>query len=79
MKQRCEECGGRFDRPGLFGCNDGHVTPDLSQSIVAKIEHDLRDRRCLRQAFESIDDDQQDIIRDTWARIVRRGIAKGTP
>lgn len=65
----CDYCGKRFDRPG---CEDErHVTPDMAQRIVAAIEDDLRDRRGLRQAFESIDDELQVEIRDTWAALVR--------
>ena len=44
---------------------------DAAQRIVAAIERDLRNRRGLRQTWEEIDEDQQDVIRDVWARIVR--------
>lgn len=73
--ERCKYCGGRLDRPGLFGCRrKPHPKPDTAQKIVAAIESDLRDRRGLRQEFEAIDDDIQDEIRDTWAAIVRKVI-----
>lgn len=73
-EQRCEDCGGRFDRPGLFACDTGHVQPDLAQRIVARIEADLCDRRGLRQAFEGVDEDIQDEIRDNWAAIIRTSL-----
>lgn len=72
MPENCEDCGGRFDRPGLFGCeSDNHAKPDLAQLIVAAIESDLRDRRGLKQKFEQIDDETQYEIRDTWAKLIR--------
>ena len=75
MVNRCEECGGRTDRPGLFGCDDlPHPEPDLSQAIAALIERDIRDRRGLREEFEAIDDETQCDIRDDWAELIRQVI-----
>ena len=67
---RCKDCGGRIDRPGLFECRIRHPHPTLAQKIAARIERDICDRRGLRQAFESIEDDTQDMIRDEWARLI---------
>ena len=69
----CSNCGGRTDRPGLFGCSrPGHVEPDLAQRIVAAIEADLSDRRGLSGEWDAIDDKIQGEIRDRWAEIVRK-------
>lgn len=71
MDETCEECGGRFDRPGLFGCNDkAHPEATLPQKIAAAIEKDLCDRRGLRHEWEQIEDEILCDIRDEWARIV---------
>ena len=72
--ERCNQCGGRLNRPGLFGCDSNHPAADTAQRIALSIECDIRDRRGLRQAFERIDDELQDEIRDAWADIVRRVI-----
>lgn len=64
--QRCEQCGGRFDRPGLFHCTDGHPSPTTAQQIVAAVEDTIRSRRGLKGEWESINDDLQDDIRDEW-------------
>ena len=69
--KRCDECGGRLDRPGLFDCEEPHPQPDTAQRIVDHIENDLRGRKGLRQEFEDIDEDTQDEIRDQWAMLVR--------
>lgn len=76
--RRCEHCGGRTNKPGLFGCDDGHHTPTVAQRIAHAIEDDLRDRRSLRQEFESLDDDVQDMIRDAWANVIQRELDKPT-
>lgn len=73
---RCDNCGGRRDRPGLFLCRQGHPAPDLAQRIIAALEDDFRDRRGLRQQWERIDDDTQDKIRDRWAALVRRELER---
>jgi hypothetical protein len=44
---------------------------------VDQIIHDLRDRRGLRQAWEAIDEDVREEIREEWARIVARQINEG--
>ena len=76
MIERCENCGGRLDRPGLFQCNvDGHPEPTIAQTIVAAIEADLRGRRGLSGSFEDVDADVQDEIRDRWAELVREVLA----
>ena len=73
MVDVCEECGGRVDRPGLFGCErSAHPKADLAQRIAAAIEADLRDRSGLRQEFEAIDTDMQYQIRDAWAALIRQ-------
>jgi hypothetical protein len=68
---RCYECGGRVDRPGLYLCDDArHAEPDLAQRIVAAIERDIGNRRGMEWA--AIDRDLMDEIRDRWAELVRR-------
>lgn len=69
---RCEECGGRFDRPGLFDCTIRHPEPTQAQAIASVIEKDIRGRRGLKGEWESIDDDIQDDIRDEWARLIEQ-------
>ncbi len=69
-KKRCVQCGGLVARPGLFGCSKGHPKPDPPERIARAIEEDIRDRRGLKGAFESIDDDTQDEIRDAWVEII---------
>ena len=61
-----------MDRPGLFGCDDElHPKPDTAQEIAGAIEQDIRGRRGLRQAFEGIDDEIKDNIRDQWVEAIR--------
>lgn len=75
--RRCEDCYGRFDRPGLFGCDDRrHSTPDPAQLTVAGVESDPSDRRGLRREWGGIDSETRDGIRDQWAEIVRRLLPK---
>lgn len=45
---------------------------DAVQKIAQAIEADIRDRRGLRQAFESIDEDIQREIREAWRALVRQ-------
>lgn len=71
-EDRCQDCGGRLDRPGLFRCKDKrHPEPDLAERIVRDLERDLRDRRGLRHEFEACEADIQDEIRDAWVQIVQ--------
>lgn len=46
------------------------MTRELAKKIAKAIERDLRDRRGLRQAFESIDEDMQEEIRERWIEII---------
>ena len=70
--ERCDECGGLLDRPGLFSCEMvAHPQPSVAEKIARAIEDDIRDRRGLRQEFDSIDEDTQDEIRDTWTRLIQ--------
>lgn len=70
MNDRCEQCGGMLTRPGLFGCDeDPHPQPDTAQKIAAAIERDITDRRGF--SFDSVDEETQYIIRDTWAELIR--------
>lgn len=74
----CEYCGGRPDYPGLFGCRrKPHPKPTLAQSIIAKLEFDLSDRRGIGQEWQSIDQETQYAIRDAWAQIVESELTKG--
>ena len=41
-----------------------------ARDAVATLEGDLCDRRGLRQAWEQIDADVRESIRDTWRRII---------
>lgn len=76
---RCDDCGGRISRPGLFGCErPSHPAPDRAQKIVAAIESDIRDRRGLGNEFARIEDDIQDKIRDRWTKIVRSVIGSAS-
>lgn len=69
--ERCEDCGGRLDRPGIFGCEGtGHPAPDLAQRIAAAIERDANGRRGMR--WDGISDDVQDQIRDSWVALIRK-------
>lgn len=67
--ERCEQCGGRLDRPGLFGCDEeSHPRPTQAQRIVRAVEHELDDRRGM--GWSSLDDDVADELRDKLAAIV---------
>jgi hypothetical protein len=69
--ERCSECGGRLDRPGLYRCDDvRHPAPDLARRIAAAIERDASGRRGMR--WDAVGDDVRDEIRDRWAELVRR-------
>ena len=77
MSERCEECGGRFDRPGLYGCTDGHVTPTPAQRIVQIVEHECNSRRGLH--WSSVDEgDILDELRDTLADKIARALDGGS-
>jgi hypothetical protein len=74
-KKICALCGGRLDRPGLHGCDASHhATPTLAQEIAAAIEYDLRNRKGM--GWDSISNDTQQSIRDTWARIIQETLDK---
>jgi hypothetical protein len=47
-----------------------------AERIVTDIIDDLTNRRALRQAWDDIDEDIQQEIRDTWAVIVQRELAR---
>lgn len=75
---RCEECGGRFDRPGLYRCDDPrHPAPDLAQRIAAAIERDVNDRRGLK--WTGIEEETQYHIRDKWAELIRAELEADRP
>ena len=48
------------------------IEDDMSIEIVNRIIEDLKDRRGLRQEWESIDSNIQDEIRDNWVSIVNQ-------
>lgn len=74
---RCNLCDGRFDRPGLYGCaSERHPKPDLAQRIAAAIEEDMDDRRGMSFGELDLDRETQQDIRDAWAAIVRKILAK---
>lgn len=68
MTERCENCGGRYDRPGRFHCETGHPSPTTEPRIVEEIIADLTDRSGM--GWDDIDADTQDDIRDAWVKIV---------
>lgn len=77
-KTPCSYCCGRFDRPGLHGCHDArHATPTLAQKIAAAIEYDLGDREGME--WDEIHEDDQQSIRDAWARIIEGIMDKEQP
>lgn len=47
------------------------TTPDRARMAVNEIERDLRGRSMLGVAWEKIDDEVRDKIRDAWTGIVR--------
>jgi hypothetical protein len=75
MDERCDYCGGRWDRPGLDGCTDArHAAPTPAQRIVADIERELDGRRGL--GWGSLDSDTAGDLRDRLAEIVAGHLAK---
>lgn len=68
--ERCEHCGGRLDRPGLYSCGPsyGHPEPSIPQRIVWAIERELDDRRGFR--IDTLDDEIADDLRDKLVQIV---------
>ena len=48
-----------------------------AEIIVDRIIEDLTSRRGFRQAWEEIDDDIKEEIRDTWIEIVRSECGSG--
>lgn len=70
----CKDCGGSFERYGMFGCNKGHKKPTLAESIVREIESDLNDRRGM--GLDNIDDDVAWEIREAWAKIIDKHLKK---
>ena len=52
---------------------------DQAKKVVAEILTDLKDRRGLRQAWESIDADIQEEIVTQWESLVRGVLALGEP
>jgi hypothetical protein len=71
VAKRCEDCGGRLDRPGLADCDGDHPEPTPAQQLAAKIEADISDRRGFKSQWAAIDPDTRDSIRDAWAEIAR--------
>lgn len=72
-EDRCDECGGRYDRPGLFGCGvSRHPICDFAETIVALIEDDLSDRRGM--GWGDIDDELKEEIRDVLAERIRNEV-----
>lgn len=49
---------------------------DLTRRIVEIIEKDFTDRRGLRQAWEEIDDETQEEIRDKWIELIKDELNK---
>lgn len=75
IDDRCEYCGGRFDKPGFFDCDkDCHPVPDLAERIVRAIETDMNGRSGMGFDTIDIDEDIQYEIRDKWVELVRAEI-----
>jgi hypothetical protein len=64
----CLQCGGRWDRPGLFGCEHA-VVPDTAQKIVTVLESDMNNRKGM--GLDCLDRETAWEIRDTWAELIR--------
>lgn len=72
MNERCDNCGGRRDRPGLYDCRDWpHPWPTPAQRVVAAIERELRGRRL---GWGDLSDEVADELRDKLV-----AIAEGCP
>lgn len=70
MNKRCDNCGGRTDRPGLYRCDESpHPKPTLAQAIVADIERELDDRRL---GWGGLDTEAADATWDRLAEIVEK-------
>lgn len=69
--ERCDECGGRIDRPSLLGCEvECHPIATVAQRIAAAIEDDLRIRNGM--GWAGVDEETIEEIRDSWAEIIER-------
>lgn len=44
----------------------------IAENAVNEIVSDLNDRRGLRQEWEQIDDDIQNVIKETWKDIIKK-------
>ena len=49
------------------------MNKNKARKIVDDLIADLTDRRGLRQEWEAIDEETQEEIRETWAKIVQEG------
>lgn len=77
-KLRCRECGGRFDYPGLYGCEEpSHVKPDVAHKIVAAIERNLTDRRGF--SWDGVSENTQHEMRMKWCEMIRALIEQELP
>jgi hypothetical protein len=75
MTERCDYCLRRLDRPGMLLCPMvEHPRPTFAQRIVNAIEHDLNSRRGL--GIDTLDNDAQDAILDTWTALIEDEIAR---
>lgn len=76
MNDRCDNCGGRWDRPGLYRCDEAdHAAPSLAQRIVADIERELNGRKGL--GWRGVGRDVAEALRDGLAAIVESHLKKG--
>lgn len=73
--ERCEQCGGKFNRPGRYDCVEGHPPRDIAWKIVAAIEDDLNDRRGFH--LDGLGDDLREHIQDVWLGKIRAILAEG--
>jgi hypothetical protein len=73
MDDRCDDCGGRFNRPGRWKCTGPHAVPDLAQQIVSVIDDELNSRRGL--GWGDLDYETIDELEDKLASLVRARLA----
>ena len=74
LSSECDHCGGDLNRVGLFGCDDGHPSPNLAQRIARKIEDDLNDRRGFK--LNTLDDETRNSIVDKWEVLIQTELNK---
>ena len=72
--QICSFCGFPDIQPSTGCAMQCHPAGDLAWRIALSIERDLLDRRGIKQAIHSCDDEVRAEMRKKWAQIIRRKI-----